>query len=361
MNPTRRRNARIHAELVALARLGVLSEDQVRTLKPRYPVTPWDILALVRVFTILGVLSAVAGLVVLAREPLWRWLQLLFAHVNWWVVSELALAAAGLGLLAAGRWLRERKGVPVLGETVQLLGSAALQGLTTVLAMHYSTGSKDWPALVGIQALMLLAIAYWVTNRLVLWYACAVFFFWFGAETGYMSGWGCYWLGMTYPIRFLGAGLTAVGLSWLHGKYIRGRWTPFTRVYAHFGLLIINLALWFLSLFGYYENYDIRWSDTTGERLAYSLLWAGVAGASLFAGAKYGLRLLRGYGLTFLMINLYTFYFQFVVANTGEAWFLHLLLTGGSLLWLGGRLERQHAGAAPQEDGSAPGRPLAQD
>ncbi|STV57953.1 membrane protein [Klebsiella pneumoniae subsp. pneumoniae] len=26
---------------------------------------------------------------------------------------------------------------------------------------------------------------------------------WFGAETGYVSGWGAYWLGMNYPIRFV--------------------------------------------------------------------------------------------------------------------------------------------------------------
>ena len=81
----------------------------------------------------------------------------------------------------------------------------------------------------------------------------------------------------------------------------------------------------------------------------FSLMWAVVAGASVFAGARIGARLLRGYGLTFLIINLYTFYFQFVVAKTGEAWFLHLLLMGGSLIWLGFYLERKHRGAQQEE------------
>lgn len=36
-----------------------------------------------------------------------------------------------------------------------------------------------------------------------------------------------------------------------------------------------------------------------------------------------GLRRLRGYSPTFLIINVYTFYFQFVVANSVEAWFVH--------------------------------------
>ncbi|NLB55053.1 MAG: hypothetical protein GX811_04695, partial [Lentisphaerae bacterium] len=123
--------------------------------------------------------------------------------------------------------------------------------------------------------------------------------------------------------------------SWAHGIVVRGRWAKFARVYAHVGMLIINLALWFLSFFGYYEDYNSYWRDSESERLLYSLLWGLVSGGSLLAGAKYGIKMLRGYGMTFLIINLYTFYFQFIVYHSGAAWFMHLLLTGGSLLWLG--------------------------
>lgn len=42
---------------------------------------------------------------------------------------------------------------------------------------------------------------------------------WFGAETGYMSGWGAYWLGMNYPVRFIFFGGALLALCWL----LRGR------------------------------------------------------------------------------------------------------------------------------------------
>jgi hypothetical protein len=330
MNLTQRRHIRIHAELDRMEKHGILDGEQVGKLKDRYSVTAWDYIALVRAFSVLGVLAFVAGLVVLSRE-----------HLNWWFMSESALALAGVGLLVLGHWLRVRKSLATTAEIAELTGSVAVQGLMTVLAIHHSTGSNNWPALLGAETLVMITLAYALANRLVLWYACINLFFWFGAETGYIAGWGCYWLGMTYPVRFLGAGISTLLLSWLHLRMIRGRWAVFSRVYAHFGLLVINLALWFLSLFGYYEDYDISWSGTQGERLLFSLLWALVAGGSLFAGARLGVRLLRGYGLTFLMLNLYTFYFQFVVSNTGEAWFVHLLLTGGSLLFLGLYFERK--------------------
>ena len=76
------------------------------------------------------------------------------------------------------------------------------------------------------------------------------------------------------------------------------------------------------------------------ERLAFSLLWALAAAGALAAGIRFGLKLLRGYGLVFLIINVYTFYFQFVVANSADLWFVHMLLVGGSMVVGGLFLER---------------------
>jgi hypothetical protein len=53
---------------------------------------------------------------------------------------------------------------------------------------------------------------------------------------------------LTYPVRYLAAGGATLTLSWLHATVVRGRWSCFSRVYAHFGLLVSNLALWFLHL-----------------------------------------------------------------------------------------------------------------
>lgn len=336
MNPHQRANRRIQGELDELVKRDVLTVEQALLLKERYPTTAWDLLALVRVFTVLGAITAVAGLAILVRN-----------HLNWWLVSELALACLGAILLAAGYRLKTVRGAPLLGESLELIGAIALQGLTVVLAAHYATGSRNWPGLAGWDSALLLALAYLTANRLVLWYACVNLFFFFGAETGYVSGWGAYWLGMSYPVRFLAAGIATLLLAWLHAQVTRGRWAGFSRVYAHFGLLIINLALWFLALFGYFEKH-VSWSHNEGQRLAFSLLWAATAAASLYGGIRLGLKLLRAYGLTFLIINLYTFYFQFVAAHTGGAWFLHLLLMGGSLLWLGVSLERQRKAGRAQ-------------
>jgi len=321
-------NRRMEAELELLASQGALTPAQAHRIAERYPATQWDVLVLVRWFTILGAMTAGAGLVILSKE-----------YVSALRLGEAGLLLATAGFIFLGRYLERSRDLVKTGAALEMAGGFALQGLTFLLAIDFSTGSKDWPALVGIQSALLVLLAYLLQNRLVLIHAGVCFFVFFGAETGYVSGWGMYWLGMTYPIRFLLAGIGFLCVAWIHAVAMRGAYQSFSRVYAHLGLLDIHLALWFLSVFGYFEKM-VSWSQNNIERLVFSAVWAVVSLASIFMAGTIGQRILRSYGLTFLVINLYTFYFQFVIAHSAEMWWLHLLLVGGSLVWIGFALER---------------------
>jgi hypothetical protein len=325
---------RVHRELARLENAGVIDARASLLIGERYPTSGWDLVMLVRVFTIAGAIAAGAGAVLLAKD-LSNALRLL----------EAALLVATVLLIVAAGWVTQSKGLPRAGAALEMLAGFALQGLTTAIAIDFSTGSKNWPALVGIQTILLVALAYALDNRLVLAHACVTMFVWFGGETGYVSGWGMYWLGMSYPLRFLGAGFVALGIAWIHAEWME-KYQHFSRVYAHFGALTVQLSLWFLSVFGNFGNPGtIRWGNE-GERLAYTALWAGVASGFVLMGARLGAGILRAYGLVFLIINAYTFYFQFLVVRTGEAWWIHLLLTGTSLFFVGTWLERRLRGAS---------------
>lgn len=322
-------NRMVRAELALLVEQTLLAPDQVQRIRERYPVGRWDLVALTRWFSILGAVTMGIGLVLLARHL--GKLQTLV---------EVGLLLACILCVALGVWAERRRNLPRTGAALELLGAIAFQGFSFALAIHYSSGSGNWPAVVGIDCVVFLAMAYALRNRLVLVYATVNLFVWFGGRTGYVSGWGMYWLGMTYPLRFLVAGSAVLGLAYVHFKLAPQRYRSFSRVYVHFGLLVVHLALWFLALFGYFES-EVHWYGTEGQRLAFSALWAGVSIGCIFASVPTGLRLLRGYGLTFLILNLYTFYFQFVFANRSELWWLHLLLVGGSMVGVGVWFERR--------------------
>jgi hypothetical protein len=322
-----RPNQQVVSELRRLEAARVLTTADVQRISERYPTAAWDVVSLIRVFTVLGAISAGAGALILANE-----------YMNTLRLVEGGLAAALVLLLAGAQWLARTKQMGRTAAAMEMGAGFAVQGLTSVLAIDFSTGSHNWPALVGVQTVLLVAMAYALGNRLVLTHATVTAFVWFGGETGYASGWGVYWLGMSYPLRFAVAGVVSLALAWAHAN-VSGRYQPFARVYAHFGALVLHLALWMMSLFGAYENYQIAWNNP-GQRLAFTAIWAVVSGAFLFAGARFGVGLLRSYGLIFLIINVYTFYFQFIAGDWAALWWLHLLIVGGSLLAVGFRLER---------------------
>ncbi len=320
-------NRGIQRELAAATELGLLHGEQRARIAELYPATPWDILVLARWLTILGGVTMGVGAVVLARH--------LGTPVR---LAEAGCTLAFVAMLVASRALG-RRALHRTRAAAELVAGFALQGLVVALAVDFSTGSRNWPALAGISAALLLLLAYALANRLVLTHALVNAFVWFGGETGYVSGWGMYWLGMTYPVRFLGIGAVSLGVALAHAQFLAGPRQAFARVYLHFGLLILHLSLWFLSVFGVYGE-TVRWEATEGERVLLSVVWALVSLGCIGMAGRLGQRALRSYGLVFLVINLYTFYFQFIAYHSAGAWFLHLLVAGSSLIAVGLWLEK---------------------
>jgi hypothetical protein len=325
-------NRQVLTELHLLASQKLLTYEQMKRIAERYPTSRWDLMVLIRWFTLIGAVAMGAGVLILVPK-----------FVDWRNALDFGLGAATVGAIYGAHVLKTRKNMVKTAAALELLGAFAMQGLVVALAIRFSTGSDNWPALIGVCCILNGLLAYALRNRLILIDTLVNFFIWFGGETGYMSGWGAYWLGMTYPLRFVFAGLVTMGIAYGHVKWLQGALQGFSRVYLHFGLLVLNLALWFFALFGYFDDDRISWSNNTGQRLAFSALWALVAGASVIAGGRFGIRAMRGYGLTFLIINLYTFYFQFIAYESGELWFLHMLLVGGSMLGLGFWLEHRRS------------------
>lgn len=73
-----------------------------------------------------------------------------------------------------------------------------------------------------------------------------------GTETGYVSGWGAYYLGMNYPLRFVVFGLVLAAASYVFSKVpVRNDFIKPTRV---MGLLYLFIALWIMSIFGNYGD-----------------------------------------------------------------------------------------------------------
>jgi len=217
-----------------------------------------------------------------------------------------------------------------------LLGVLAVATAITFLGLALDMGNKRFSLLFLLAALVYAGLGLWFPSKLVWLFALLSLGSWFGTETGYLSGWGAYWLGMNYPVRFVFFGLGLTGLSYLFK--ISGTFQDFCKTTYIMGLLYLFIALWIMSIFGNYGDM-YRWTKAGKfELFSWSLLFGGAALAVIVLGLKYDDAVSRGFGLTFLFINLYTKFFEYFWDSLHKALFFAIL--GVSFWLIGSRAER---------------------
>lgn len=245
-----------------------------------------------------------------------------------------------------GLFLRKKHPHRVYGnESVFFLGVLALAAAVFFLGVAIDTGTGHYSLLLLIASVLYALLGLWFPSTLVWVFGLLSLGAWMGTETGYASGHGMYFLGMNYPLRFVifGGALTILGIagelsaSQLDGSTFNARllsMSPQTKV---IGLLNLFIALWIMSIFGNYGDM------TQWERVRqYELLhWSLLFGAACIAAVWYGLKrddgVLRGFGLTFLFINLYTRFFEYFWDSIHKAAFFAVL--AASFWYIGSRAE----------------------
>lgn len=255
----------------------------------------------------------------------------------------LGFAALAAALFWAGLALRRRHpGRLYSNEAVFFLGVLALAVAVFFLGVALDTGSGHYSLLFLVACVLYSLLGLWFPSKLVWVFGLLSLGAWMGTETGYMSGYGAYYLGMNYPLRFvvLGAVLAALGIAGERGLRVSaggsfaGRllsMSPQTKV---IGLLDLFIALWIMSIFGNYGDM-VRWHAVKQyELLHWALLFGAVAVAAVWYGLRHDDATLRGFGLTFLFINLYTRYFEYFWGPLHKAAFFAILAVS---FWYVGR------------------------
>ncbi len=222
-------------------------------------------------------------------------------------------------------------------EAFFLFGVFFTAGAVAFLGDALDTGSGHFSLLLLLASFIYGALGLWFPSKLVWIFSLLSLGSWFGAETGYMSGWGAYYLGMNFPMRFVLFGLALLIIS----SYAFRLWPSRAEFLAPtriMGLLYLFISLWIMSIFGNYGDMD-KWYDAKQiELFHWSLLFALASIVSIYHGLKYDDAMTRGFGITFILINLYTRFFEYFWEDTHKAIFFALL--GLSFWYLGSHAEK---------------------
>lgn len=258
--------------------------------------------------------------------------------------QSAGVAAVLLGGVSAGLWYfgvrmatDPRRLHPFTGAVLVTASLAAMFG--TFVLLHVALGGEPEGRTIPVIMLMTGALgastAYRYHLRWPLLLALLLFFHGLGAWHAY-GGHGAYFADIQDPKLMAVIALVAIMLGIWHERKLEigplRRCTGFGGLYLIFGLLYLNLSLWFLTL----PRGPLDWV----------LIFAAAGIAQIVAGARLYDARFTGFGIVFLSINLYTRFFEHFWDRLSVGTFF--LLGGALAMILGYAFERQSHVRSPE-------------
>lgn len=314
---------------------GVLPDAQAATLAATIEVQYFDWRKLAKYSFWIALFSIVSSVSAALSDRMLRdLLEALFK-----VPATLNCAALSLVAIGLYRWgLIRRQQAPdkvYRNAAISFLGVLATAGAISKLGIALDTGSGHFSLLLLLSFLVYAVLGVILESNLIWVFSLASLGGWMGTETGYMSGWGAYYLGMNYPLRFVLFGGLLTGCALALETHPTGQ--RFFRSKLVMGLLYLFIALWIMSIFGNYGDMHSWERVKQIELFHWSIIFGAVAGWAIYHGLRHDNDITKGFGLTFLGINLYTRFFELFWNNLHKAIFFALL--GLSFWYIGSKAE----------------------
>ncbi|RBL89680.1 hypothetical protein [Chitinophaga flava] len=154
--------------------------------------------------------------------------------------------------------------------------------------------------------------------------------------TYYLTSNGPYFLGMNLPCRMALLALLLIAAGWVMKH--RAVFLPAKEITWAGGWLLFMLSGWLISIFGNCGT----WQEWQALRQVHLLWWVVVFSAQCVLTLLLGIRikddLLRDMGVIFLLLDLYTRYFEYLWDRTNKGLFFSILAL--SFWWLGKQIEK---------------------
>ena len=323
--------------LACWAQENLLTGQQQQMLHDAIEVKRFDWQGLARYsFWIAVSCMLIALLTVLLDEELLALIKQLF-NAPLLVKSGFCLLLA-LMMVGWGANVRKRSPKRVFSyDTLFFLGMLGIASSIFFLGAYLDTGTGHFPPLVILGAFIYLLLGWGLASGLVWLSGLLSLGIGIVLEMGFQSGWESHFMGMNYSLRILSIALVALFLSY----GLKTLKPAFFKNSETLALFFGFVSLWLLSINGNTEDWNFPGHK---EVMPWILGFVVVSVVTMFLGSKLNDDLMRGFGLAFLFINIYTRFFEYVWDEIHGGLFFAILALSFWLisryaekLWLFGR------------------------
>ena len=315
---------------------GLITNEIADALRNSYSIRPFDYKKLAKYSFWIAIICAIIAFgAIVADEVLINLIESFFSSSNIALCLTFGVLAAVIYYVGLKRRLKRPEKI-FSNETIIFAGVLMTAASIAYLGKALDTGSGHFSILFLLSTIIYAGLALWFPSKLVWLFALISLGSWFGTETGYVSGWGAYFLGMNYPLRFILFGAILVGASFFLKN--NSRLSDFYKPTYIMGLLYLFISLWILSIFGNYGDMSSWYDVKQIELFHWGLLLGLVAIGAIYYGLKQDDYSSRSFGITFLFLNLYTKFFEYFWDVTHKAIFFIILAI--SFWFIGQRAEK---------------------
>src|SRR6201986_1402290 len=311
---------------------GLVDDEQAVKLRDSYEVKGFDWLRLAKYsFWIALICGATSFTFLIVNDTIVNWLKQLYYTPD--IIISILSAVMAAFLFLWGRRREKRFPERVFSnEAIIFTGILFTACCIAYLGKTFDNGSGHYSILFLISVFVYGLLAWRLDSRLIWLFALVSLGSWFGTETGYQTQWSHYFLGMNYPLRFVAFGFILVAAC----HFLRNRkwFSEFWELTYVVGLLYLFLSLWLLSIFGNYGTIDSWWKVKQLTLFYWGIISLAMAGGFMFYGLKFKDSIAREFGITFLIIFIYTKYFEYFWDSTNHTLFFAILAIS---FWLIGR------------------------
>lgn len=266
-----------------------------------------------------------------ADDFLTRFIERFYETPN--VVFSLLFALLATGFYVFG--FRNKNKYPdrkLSNETLMLAGAFATAACIGFLGRILERDTHYFTVLFFLSILIYGILAYKLQSKLLWIFMLVALGVWFATETAIHSDWGWKFWGMNFPLRFTIFGIIVTAAAVYVQPKVRSL-RDFQNTSIIVGLLYTMIALWTLSIFGNYSDFD-AWTEVRQFEIFY---WGLLAIALSLALAVYGMKvkdsIYRDIGFVFFLLNLYTRFVEYLWDNMNRTIFFLLLAVS---FWLVG-------------------------
>lgn len=327
----------LHRALNEWQREGLLSEDRKQALAESIHRKRSDRQEVARYFFLIAIsCAALAFGAIFIDDKILERLKVYFSLSNL-VIAFMAAAVGGIWLLYM---YRSRAKCSANTYEVYVTGGALLLQIAVLYTCKETGYGKSYNGLLLGSTVSLFCISLLMQSAVIWLAALLSSAAWFAAVT---TAWGhdYMFIGMNYPMRMTVYGLLLYLISYLQKNNNRlGRYWRLSNIT---GMLLFFIGMWMVSIFGNYGHLD-EWAKVRQTQiLFYSILFGIISLAALYWGVKRKDDALRDVSVLFLLLNIYTRYFEYFWDHTNKGIFFLILAASFYLVgrWLNGRKQKE--------------------